>query len=367
MKSYFALGLMSGTSLDGIDVALIETDGQTFSKSLGATYYPYNDDFRHRLQSFLGTKAYTPALRGMEKELTLLHVEAVAAFFNAYPAYKEKVDIIGFHGQTVFHKPRHFEEGFFKEAQSLQIGDGALLSKKTGIPVVYNMRQNDIKHGGEGAPFVPVYHQVLTHDLPKPVAILNIGGVSNITWIGEGSLRAYDMGPGNALLNDWVLRTTGKHYDEGGALAKHGTVIPSYVRHFLEHPFFEKKPPKSLDRQTFSIPFEIDDVSKEDGAATLTEMTIMAIKRGMDFFPEPVQHIYIAGGGVHNTYLMRRLQEALFPLSVHSISDLGHVSDFLEAEAWGFLAVRRKEGLPLTFPGTTGVELPVTGGMIVYP
>ena len=270
------------------------------------------------------------------------------------------IDVIGFHGQTLWHHP--------KEGVTFQIGDGALLAKATGIPVVNDFRSADVKAGGQGAPLVPLYHRALAAGLPKPVAILNVGGVSNITWIGGDSddeILAFDVGPGNAPLDDWVLRRTRQVFDEHGLLAASGSIHHEFLNEALAHPFFKQKPPKSLDRNTFKnlVP---DSLSAADGAATITKIIARSVVNGLGFMPQKPQYLYVTGGGRLNSTLMRYIAD-LTEIPVSSVDDLGWSGDGLEAEAFAYLAVRSRLGLPLSVPGTTGVAEPVTGGKFYKP
>lgn len=361
-KLFRVIGLMSGTSIDGIDAALVETDGVRVVRSLAFMITPYEQPFRARLRCLLGNKQGTkdPAVATLERELTELHAEIVQKFRKQVNGIAEAIDLIGFHGQTILHQPN--------ERATIQIGDGALLAKITQIPVINDFRSADVKAGGNGAPLVPLYHRALAAKLPKPVAIVNIGGVSNVTWIGgesDAEILAFDTGPGNALIDDWVLQHKGQAFDEYGLLASSGHVHAASVEKFLAQPFFKKKPPKSLDRNAFKnlLP---DDLSAADGAATLTMMTARSIAEALHFMPRQPIHLYITGGGRLNNTLMRWISE-LADVPVSPVDDLGWSGDGLEAEAFAYLAVRSHLGLPLSMPGTTGVPRPMTGGRLHVP
>ncbi len=356
-RLFRALGMISGTSIDGIDTALIETDGLNDVRPLAFMPHSYDAEFRTRLRGCFGNRAGTnaPEVAAFERELTELHAALALQFLQENNLTPDDIDLLGFHGQTIWHRP---EEGV-----TIQIGDGALLAELTGVPVVNDFRTADVRAGGHGAPLVPLYHRALACSLPKPVAIINIGGVTNITWIGGDSddeILAFDMGPGNALIDDWVLRHTGQAFDEYGELAAAGRADAAWVAAFLNHPFFSLKPPKSLDRDAWTglIP---EILSPADGAATLTLMTASAIAEGLRHAPEPPRQLYITGGGRHNLTMMRLIAERS-GLPVASVDSLGWSGDGLEAEAFGYLAVRSKLGLPLSVPGTTGVREPVSGG-----
>lgn len=358
-----ALGLMSGTSMDGIDIALIETDGGTHVRRMGAASVAYPDAFRDRLRQALADargmvrrEARPGCLADVERELTERHAEAVLRFMGDRMLQPSAVDVIGFHGQTVLHRP---------EARlTVQLGDGALLAQTTGVDVVYDMRAADVAAGGEGAPLAPAYHRALASKLPqRPCAVLNIGGVANVTWIGpDETLIAFDTGPGNAMIDDLVLRLTGAPRDEDGKLAAAGAIDEQVVRVYLMHPYFAKTVPKSLDRNAFA-PELVDDLPVEDAVATLTAFTAEAIVKAREHMPAEPALWVVCGGGRRNRTLMRmlaaRVENAVVPAEA-----VGLDGDTLEAEAWGYLAVRSLDGLAISWPGTTGVAEPMRGGVL---
>ncbi len=361
-KLFRAIGLMSGTSIDGIDAALVETDGVGHVRPLAFIPYSYDRSFREKLRQIFGKKdmAKNPDINAIERELTELHAEIVHRLLQKLSDDIGQIDVIGFHGQTIFHQPQ--------EGKTYQIGDGALLAKTTGIPVVNDFRSADMRAGGQGAPLVPLYHRALAADLPKPLAILNVGGVSNITWIGgnkDEDILAFDVGPGNAPLDDWVLRHTGQPFDEYGVLAASGAIHFDLIHKLMKHPFFQKKPPKSLDRNTFKnlVP---TDLGAADGAATITKMIAFGVAKSFEFMPRKPLRLYVGGGGRLNNTLMRCLSD-LIGIPVSPVDDLGWSGDGLEAEAFAYLAVRSRLGLPLSVPGTTGVPMPTTGGKFYKP
>lgn len=356
---------MSGTSLDGIDVALLVTDGETVTRRGPAMTLSYDETQRSLLKRALKDAAGMTdrlerpgALDETERLLTRWHAEAVQKFCACNDVELRDVDVIGFHGQTVLHRP---DIGL-----TVQLGHGPALASMCGVPVVYDMRANDMQHGGQGAPLVPVYHRALVdRKVQRPVALVNIGGVANVTWIGDdGALVAFDTGPGNALLDDWMKRHTGSSRDEGGAMGLVGAVDEAAVEQFLGDGFFEQASPKSLDRDTFAG-ISLHGLSVADGAATLVAVTTRAIAASARLMPEPPKSWIICGGGRHNTAMMREL-EKLLP-HVQTAEAFGLDGDAVEAEAWAFLAVRALRGLALTFPGTTGVAQPVSGGVVVRP
>lgn len=349
-KKHLAIGLMSGTSLDGIDAALLETDGESVAAFGPWLTLPYTDAFRARLRALIRTP--TDA-RAIERELTLHHAEAVRALLKHAGKAAEDISVVGFHGQTIVHKPH--------EGITWQIGDGALLAAATGIDVVCDFRRMDVALGGQGAPLVPVFHAALADDLPKPVAILNIGGVANVTWIGKKDILAFDTGPGNALLNDLAHSHTGVDCDKDGRLARAGKPDQEMLAHWLKDPFFTKAPPKSLDRNQFDVTAAYR-LSATDAAATLTHFTASSVQKALAYLPQPPLVWYVCGGGRHNPALMDALKHYLG--DVRSCDDLGWQGDALEAQAFAFLAVRSLKGLPLTLPSTTGASRPATGGAL---
>ena len=361
-KTLRAIGLMSGTSLDGIDVAYLETDGEHAVKRGPSATYSYDENQQAMLRQAL-REATEITQRGerpgilaeVEKSLTRWHADAVESFSAQHGLSDSNVDVIGFHGQTVLHKP---EQGL-----TVQLGDGPALAKATKIPVVYDMRAADMAAGGQGAPLVPIYHAALatTH----PSAFINIGGVGNITFLGsDGELLAFDTGPGNALSNDWMMQHRGLTFDDGGQTALKGRVSLAHLTAAMAHSYFGEKPPKSLDRNSFSG-LNFSDLNFEDGAATLAAFTAHSIAASAKWFNDMPRQWVICGGGRHNAAIIQNLA-SLLP-SVVKAEALGLNGDSMEAEAWAYLAVRSLKGLPITFPRTTGVKAPTTGGLVANP
>jgi anhydro-N-acetylmuramic acid kinase len=360
-----AIGLMSGTSLDGIDVALVETNGEDVVRRGPFLSVPYDEEQRDILRQSLkdaGVMSDRQARPGIlaeaEQALTRWHVDAVQSWVRKSGVSLSNIDIIGFHGQTVLHRP--------EKQLTVQLGDGAGLARQLGVPVAYDMRAADMAAGGQGAPLVPVYHRALAAGIAeRPVVFVNIGGVANVTWISRnGDLLAFDTGPGNALIDDWMKQHTGAPLDEDGRMALSGHVDEAVAAQFLGDGYFERSVPKSLDRNSFASIW-LDGLSAADGAATLVAVTARAILASRTHFPEvPVLWI-ICGGGRHNKAIMQAL-EALLPC-VETAETFGFGGDAMEAEAWAYLAVRSLKGLPLSFPGTTGVPSPMTGGILVRP
>ncbi len=368
MMMMTAIGLMSGTSLDGVDVALIETDGERV-KAFGPTgYRPYTEAERGLLRQALTEAVNLPQrdarpgiLREAERAVTIAHAEAVAAFTAQNRISREDVDIVGFHGQTVLHRPA--------QKMTVQIGDAGALARAIHIPVMHDFRAADVAAGGQGAPFVPVYHRALAQSLERegPIVVVNIGGVANITYIdGAETLIACDTGPGNALLDDFMFRTMSQPFDCEGRMAAQGTADQAWIARALQHPFFALPPPKSLDRNDFAS-LVLREVAPADGAATLTAFTVAAITRIVALLPKVPRSWIVAGGGARNLTMLRMLRERLAPAAVEAADALGWSADAIEAQAFGFLAARGLKGLPLSYPATTGVPIPMTGGVIARP
>ncbi|MCF4164524.1 anhydro-N-acetylmuramic acid kinase [Zavarzinia compransoris] len=358
-----ALGLMSGTSLDGIDLAVIETDGErvvalgpvTTVAHLPATRAACREASRLAADWRNGDPV-PAAVADAEARITEAHRLAIHHFLDQAGA---GIDVIGFHGQTIMHRPG--------AGLTWQIGDGQALADEFGIDVVGQMRLADVGAGGQGAPLAPLYHRALARDLAGPVAVLNLGGVGNVTWIGEGEAEpvAFDTGPGNALIDDWALQHTGVPVDRDGALAAAGRVHHDVLSAMMDHPFFDQPAPKSLDRDDFT-PAPARGLSAADGAATLTAFTVETVAMAGRHFPAPVTRMLVTGGGRLNPVLMAMLERRL-GVPVEPVEAVGWRGDSLEAEAFGFLAVRSRMGLPLSVPGTTGVPRPLTGGQLFRP
>jgi anhydro-N-acetylmuramic acid kinase len=362
-----AIGLMSGTSLDGVDVALIETDGKRVGAFGPSGYRPYTEQERGLLRDALAEAVNLPrrdarpgVIGEAERAITEAHAEAVAAFTAQHRISREDIDIVGFHGQTVLHRPA--------QRLTVQIGDAQALAKAIHVPVMHDFRAADVAAGGQGAPFVPVYHRALAQSLGRegPICVVNIGGVSNITYIDGDALIACDTGPGNALLDDFMFRVMGQPYDCEGRLAAQGEPDAEWIARALQHPFFALPPPKSLDRNDFAS-LKLRDMPPADGAATLTAFTAAAIAQIVPRLPKPPQSWIVVGGGTRNLTMLRLLRDKVAPATVEPADALGWSADAMEAQAFGFLAARGLKGLPLSYPATTGVPMPMTGGVIARP
>ncbi|HEY2008677.1 MAG TPA: anhydro-N-acetylmuramic acid kinase [Rhizomicrobium sp.] len=377
------IGLMSGTSLDGVDAALLETDGEEVVRPGPGLTVPYASETRALLRAALDEAAAVaqgapvPQLvREAERLLTEAHAEAVKALLQKTGLSAGQVSLLGFHGQTILHRPeRHW---------TWQIGDGALLARLTGIDVVNDFRSADVKAGGQGAPLMPLYHAVLARrwlaspfDAKHPeggggrssaraakagggLVIVNVGGVAQVTYIKGDLVLAFDTGPGNAPIDDWMQRHSGRPVDEDGAFAATGKVDGAALDAMLANPFFERLPPKSLDRMDFGME-AVEALSPADGAATLTAFTAASLARAREHFPDAAETWIVSGGGRHNKTLMAMLK-ARVNAPVISAEEAGWDGDALEAHGFAYLAMRAKKGLPLSLPTTTGVQQPMTGG-----
>jgi len=368
--SVLAVGLMSGTSQDGVDVALIDTDGEKIAQFGPTACRPYSTAERALLRCATEVAAnlterspWPDIVAEAEQLINDAHAEAVETFLAANALEPVNVAAVGFHGQTLLHCP---DRGF-----TLQIGNGPKLAVRLGIPVVYDFRTADVSAGGQGAPLAPAFHRALAGKINRdpPIAVLNLGGVANLTYVDGDELIACDTGPGNALLDDFLRLSTGDPLDTDGRKAAAGSVDEPMVERLLRHPFFALPPPKSLDRNEFHswVGEALDPIGVENGAATLTALTAAAAARIVPHLPRAPATWILAGGGARNPTLIRMLAERLAPAHVETAHAVGWSIDSLEAQAFAFLAVRSLRGLPITFPGTTGAPHPMTGGVLAKP
>lgn len=369
-KQLNAIGLMSGTSLDGIDVALLRSDGKSDLECGPFLSISYDDAFRDRLKQALvyaktiKTRDDRPdSLASLERELAERHADAIDQFLTQHHLRMSDIDLIGFHGQTVLHKP--------DEALTVQLGDGQLLSQLTGIPVVYDMRANDMANGGQGAPLAPAYHRALVANMDSAadgVVIVNIGGISNITAVmPNGDLHAFDCGTGNLLIDQWVEAHAGQKYDDGGEIGLRGEVIPEIAQEYIQNIQTLISDGRSLDRLDFPI-LDKTRASLEDGARTLAYVTGQLIANSTRRLPNKPKLWILCGGGRLNKAIILELENALSPDCNVMTAEDAHISgDAVEAEAWAYLAIRSVKNLPLTYPSTTGVKAPVSGGLLVKP
>ncbi len=357
----WALGAMSGTSLDGVDAAMVLTDGHRVLEFGPHAYRPYSEAEQATLRAALGQWPGGPGVAAAAEVVETAHAEVLSRFSGAA--------LVGFHGQTLAHDPRG--------RGTHQAGNGALLAEVLGLPVVWDFRSADIRFGGQGAPLAPFYHFALAKKIgaTAPLAFLNLGGVGNLTWIDPsapgpevpGALLAFDTGPANAPINDLMRRALGQSHDEGGRVAAKGRVKKSVIEAFLADPFFYRIPPKSLDRNDFpGLAAAVKGLSTPAAAATLTAAAAAAVVKGAEHFPQPISRLLVTGGGRHNPVLMRHLARQ-FPCPVEPVEAAGLDGDMLEAQAFAFLAVRVARGLPTSCTGTTGVAAAVGGGEISRP
>ncbi|WP_298912474.1 anhydro-N-acetylmuramic acid kinase [uncultured Roseobacter sp.] len=355
-----ALGAMSGTSLDGVDAAILRTDGVDIDGFGPSSYRPYSPTEQNVLRGALGQwsgDAVDAATDVVE--------QAHLALFEQFDDY----DLVGFHGQTLAHAPR--------TKGTLQVGDGAWLSQALGRPVVWDFRSSDVELGGEGAPLAPFFHFACARHIgaTDPLVFLNLGGVGNLTYVNptfqraeeDGALLAFDTGPANAPLNDLLQTRLGIAFDEDGQIARRGTVEQGALELFLAEPYFSRIPPKSLDRNDFSEMIAlVAELQDADAAATLTAMCAAGVAEGIQHCPKPPEQVLVTGGGRHNPVLMEMLAVSL-DCPVRAVEAVGLDGDMLEAQAFAYLAVRVARGLPTSCPGTTGVRAAVGGGIVSSP
>lgn len=361
-----AIGLMSGTSMDGIDVALLKTDGEDcieFGPCLAVDYPP---SIRRQIESGLqdaleivGRTDRPGNLAQLEHVLTMQHAEAVSLFLQQNRLDPTSIDELGFHGQTVLHRP---DEGL-----TVQLADGPMLARETGIDTIFDMRAADMELGGQGAPLVPVFHRALATRIGAklPVCFVNIGGISNITYVDDDSLIAFDSGPGNGLIDQWMQSKGGIPFDSGGRIASEGSVIQPIVDRYLAVPYFNKPGPKSLDRGDFP-PLDLHEAELSDGARSLAQVTAEAIYGSVQHLPKPPRCWVLCGGGRLNQSIVSGLSALASrdDASVLLSEEVNLQGDMLEAQAFAYLAVRSRKGLPLTFPDTTGCSKAATGGVL---
>ena len=377
-KIYTAMGLMSGTSLDGVDVSIIESDGNKEFSSILDRYFKYDKELvqkililREKITDSEQLNKYLYEIKDLEREITLFHAEAIKETLGMT---KSSVDLIGFHGQTIFHDP--------EKKITKQLGDGKLLSQLTKKNIVYNFRQNDLENGGQGAPLTPIFHNVLANKINKkfnlgfPLNFLNIGGISNITSAVDwknlenklNGINAYDIGPGNCLIDEWIRKNSKKKYDKDGLIAKSGTIDELVLNQALENFEENSNYKKSLDVKDFDI-FFAKGLSLENGAATITNFSARLISNGMKYSHEMVKptmnNWLVCGGGRKNKYLLESIKNTFEKANIQPIDEYEIDGDFVESQAFGYLAIRSFLKLPISFPSTTGCKEPSNGGVLV--
>lgn len=339
-----AIGLMSGTSMDGIDVALIKSNGHRIIRTNQNFYLPYPDNIQDSIRDIITeTDVSLSKIKETENILTQYHVDAVLQFLDKFQIYEKDINVLGFHGQTIYHNP--------SKSITWQLGNPQLLASKTGINVIADFRTNNVMHGGEGAPLVPIYHKALTQSFSEDnTAFLNIGGVSNLTYIDNQNdvVFGFDTGPGNAFIDDYIYKATGQKYDRDGVLSCKGQVNENAVQDFLKHPYFSKSLPKSLDRNEFTLP-SIESLSLEDALATLSTITAACVKANIvNTNLNDIKTIVVCGGGRKNQRIVNELKNYLEPqINIMIAEDFGLDGDFIEAEAFGYLAIRSLMNLPI--------------------
>jgi len=351
-----AIGVISGTSMDGIDVALVESDGEAELRPGPGATYPYPPALRRELLSIAADaqRAEHAALVGEDDAVSDSHADAIERFMRANALRSGDVALIGLHGQTILHRP---EKRFTR-----QLGSGARVAVRLGIDTVDRFRHADVAAGGQGAPFAPLYHRALAARLERPLMVLNLGGVGNVTYIDDTTTIAFDTGPASALLDDWVMRHTGAPYDADGAIAASGQVDGAILAELMAHPYFALPAPKSLDRNDFHARARIiERLGLVDGAATLAAFTIESVAAALAQVPRKPSRWLVTGGGRRNAFFMRGLARRL-EVAVEPVEAVGWDGDFIEAQCFGYLALRSVRGLPLSLPTTTGVPRPMPGG-----
>ncbi len=351
-----AIGVISGTSMDGIDVALVRSDGRDKVSSGPGCCYPYEPALRSRLLAVLSDPAAAmhDPMQDLDEAVSDAHAAAVRRFLAEFDIVPAAVAVVGIHGQTIFHRPQ--------QRFTRQFGIGPRIAAALGINVVNRFRHADVAAGGEGAPLAPLYHRALAAALPKPLMVLNLGGVGNVTYIDGGNVIAFDTGPASALLDDFMLRRRGVAFDRDGALAASGRVDPAMLARLMGHPYFARPAPKSLDRNAFhDWARAVDGLDDAAGAATLAAFTVASAAAAARHVPRAARRWLVGGGGRHNSHIMNGLRAAL-AVPVEPVEAVGWDGDFLEAQCFAYLAVRSLAGLPLSLPMTTGVPRPMPGG-----
>ena len=376
-KLYTAIGLMSGTSMDGVDVSLIRSDGFNQFINILDEYFEYNEslhqkliELRNLIININDLEKHSSRLKELEREITVFHSKIVNEISNKY---EDQIDFVGFHGQTIFHSP--------EQKISKQLGDGRLMSQLVKKKVIYDFRQEDMLNKGQGAPLTPIFHNLLSkkinekHQISFPICFLNIGGISNITKIIkndenlEENLEAFDAGPGNCMIDEWVRKNSKNNFDENGSVAKSGKINQLILNQVIDN-FKIDNFDKSLDVKDFDISFA-RGLSLEDGCATITNFTAYLIAKGIEYangnYDKPIKYL-VCGGGRKNNFLIQSVKDFLKSkknISLNSIDDYNLNGDYIESQAFGYLAIRSYLNLPISYPKTTGCEIPTVGGSLV--
>ena len=361
-KNLYSLGLMSGTSLDGIDASIIKSNGEQFVEIVDDIYLEYDDQLKSKLKKTIDMclsqsefKKLSKNVNEIEKEITFCHAKVCKLILEKNKNIN--IDLVGFHGQTVLHKP---QEGY-----SIQIGDSQLLSKLINKTVVSNFRKNDISNGGQGAPLAPLYHRVILSKIKSklPSVIVNIGGISNITYVdNKNRVISFDTGPGNYLIDKWVKTNSKMEFDDGGLLAKSGQSNENILKKFINNPYYKKNYPKSLDVKDFNLS-DLNKIGLEDGCATLSMLTAMSICMAIRSFDEDPNTILFSGGGRKNKFIIDNIKK-IIKKQIYLIDEFNFNGDFIESQAFAYLAIRSYLKKFITLPTTTGVKNPCLGGII---
>jgi len=366
-KLITAIGLMSGTSSDGIDASIARSDGEEVLDLVGDFFFPYEEKIRTKIRKLkdkvdkvLDLEVYNTEIAVLEKEITLLHVNVVQIIIERLQIKKSEINLIGLHGHTIFHS--------FQNKKTKQLGDGEALSKLTGLNVIYNFRENDLKNGGQGAPLVPIYHKLLQKKLrlKVPVVFINIGGISNLTYLNKNDeIISFDSGPGNFLIDKLLqLKSNNKiQFDKDGEIASKGSVDKNILDSYLSDPYYDSIPPKSLDVNDFNLS-AVRGLSVENSIATLSDLTAQTIVNSLNFFKTKPHKIILCGGGRKNKYISERIKE-ISNITTLSIDKYKIDGDFIESQAFAYLAIRSFLKKPITFPKTTGVTSPTIGGKLI--
>mgnify|MGYP006165188627 CR=1 FL=1 len=366
-KLITAIGLMSGTSCDGIDASIIKSDGEDELSLIGDFFLPYEEKTRIRIRTFkekidkvLDLQANKNEIADLEKEITLLHFKATNLLLEKLKIDKSKIDLIGLHGHTIFHS--------FNYKKTKQLGDGKALSELMDLNVIYDFRENDLKNGGQGAPLVPIFHKLLKKKfkLKGPVVFINIGGISNLTYLDNNNeMISFDSGPGNCLIDKYLqLKSNGKtQFDKKGEIAFKGQVDKNILDTYLSNPYYESLPPKSLDVNDFNLS-SVRGLNLENTITTLSELTALTIVNSLNFFSHKPHKIILCGGGRKNDYIYDRVKK-ISNTSTINIDNYKINGDFIESQAFAYLAIRSFFKKPISFPKTTGVLKPMTGGKLI--
>jgi anhydro-N-acetylmuramic acid kinase len=366
-KLITSIGLMSGTSSDGIDASIVRSDGEEALDLIGDFFFPYEEKIRikirklkNKIDKVSDLEVHHAEIAFLEKEITFLHIKAVKIIIKKLKIKKSEINLIGLHGHTIFHS--------FQNKKTIQLGDGKTLSKLTGLNVIYNFRENDLKNGGQGAPLVPIFHKLLQKKLrlKMPVVFINIGGISNLTYLDENEqMISFDTGPGNFLI-DKLLQLKSKdrmQFDKNGKIALKGNLDKSVLDRYLSDPYYDTLPPKSLDVNNFNLNL-VKGISLENSITTLSELTSQSIVKALNFFSRKPKEIILCGGGRKNMYICKRIKQTS-NIKTNVIDEYKVNGDFVESQAFAYLAIRSFLKKPISFPNTTGVSEPMCGGRLV--